>query len=84
MNYEISLILVNFDETRKICPVEDFQYLPSKSNPADLATRTGGKLEEIGIDSDWQSPKFLKEPRENWPFSSKNSETDHEQKQKFS
>ena len=65
----ISEIRDNFDETRKICPVEDFQYLPSKSNPADLATRTGGKLEEIGIDSDWQSPKFLKLPRENWPFS---------------
>ena len=59
----------NFDYIKKVCPVKDFQYIPGKMNPADIATREDGKLAEIGIDSEWQSPSFLKKSRETWPLS---------------
>ena len=57
----------NFDDIRKICEVEDFQYIPGKMNPIDIVTREDGKLDEIGINSEWQSPSFLKKSRESWP-----------------
>ena len=65
----LSEIKDNFEEARKICPVDDFYYVPGKTNPADLATREDGKLDEIGIESEWQSPSFLKEPCDLWPLS---------------
>ena len=65
----LSEIKDNFEEARKICPVDDFYYVPGKTNPADLATREDGKLDEIGIGSEWQSPSFLKEPCDLWPLS---------------
>ena len=57
----------NFDDIRKICEVEDFQYIPGKMNPVDIVTREDGKLDEIGINSEWQSPSFLKKSCESWP-----------------
>ena len=48
--------------------MEDFHYIPGKINPADIATREDGMLEDIGIESEWQSPTFLRKPREDWPL----------------
>ena len=56
------------EETKSFCQVEDFHFIPGKKNPADIATREDGKLKDIGIGSEWQSPSFLKEKRENWPI----------------
>ena len=64
----ISEIRDNFDDLRKICPVEEFYFVPGKMNPADMATRENGKLEDVGVGSEWQSPEFLKKPRELWPL----------------
>ena len=64
----VSEIKENFDDLKKICPVEDLYYIPGSMNPADIATREDGKLVDIGIDSEWQSPSFLKESRECWPL----------------
>ena len=55
---------------RKVCEVEDLHYVASKDNPADLATRGGIKLEDIGPGSFWQKgPLFLCSRRDMWPVS---------------
>ena len=66
----ISEIRNNLEEIKSLCSVEEFQYISGKKNPADLATREDGKLERIGVNSEWQSPSFLKQDRENWPTES--------------
>ena len=63
----VSEIKQNLEDLRKICQVEDFQHISGSLNPADLITREDGKLEEIGIGSEWQTPTFLKKPRDLWP-----------------
>ena len=65
----ISEIRDNLDQIKSVCSVEDFHFIPGKQNPADLATRTDGKLKDIGMGSVWQSPGFLSEERKNWPIS---------------
>ena len=62
----ISEIRSNLDEIKSLYSVEEFQYISGKLNPADLATCENGKLERIGVNSEWQSPSFLKQDRENW------------------
>ena len=64
IKYNLSQIKENFSVS-----VEDFHFIPGKLNPVDLATRDDGKLEDIGIDSEWQSPRFLKLNRSDWPLS---------------
>ena len=58
----------NMEDISEICKVEKFRYIPSKMNPADLATRTNGKLADIDINSEWQSPSFLKQDISSWPM----------------
>ena len=49
---------------------EELQHIAGPLNPADLATRPGCSAEDLGIDSLWQNgPKFLRQPREEWPVS---------------
>ena len=64
----ISEIKENMGEVKKICPVEDFHFIPGVLNPADIATRDTGKLEDIRMGSEWQSPSFLRKARESWPL----------------
>ena len=64
----VSEVKQNLAEVERICPVESFYHISGKLNPADLATRDDGKLIEIGPESEWQSPTFLKLPREDWPL----------------
>ena len=52
-----------------ILEVKNFQFIPGKFNPVDLATGKEGKLEEIGMKSEGQSKKFLKLKRLKWPLS---------------
>ena len=66
----MSEILDNLDETRKYCEVEDFHYVDTSLNPADLATRGTAKLADIGVGSFWQKgPEFLCCARDLWPIS---------------
>ena len=66
----VSEILENLADMRKVCEVEDLHYVASKDNPADLATRGGIKLEDIGPGSFWQKgPLFLCSRRDMWPVS---------------
>ena len=64
----LSEIKNNMEDISEICKVEKFRYIPSKMNPADLATRTNGKLADIDINSEWQSPSFLKQDISSWPM----------------
>ena len=58
----------NLTAMKKICPVDDLHYVASSENPADLATRNGIKLSEIGPQSFWQcGPSFLRFRRDLWP-----------------
>ena len=48
--------------------VEDLHYVASEDNPADLATRGGVKLKDLGPGSFWQKgPSFLCSRRDLWP-----------------
>lgn len=46
---------------------EDWKYINTKSNPADLISR--GVLPEVLINSDlwWHGPEFLRQPEDKWP-----------------
>ena len=45
-----------------------FKHVPSEDNPADLATR-GKSPRELSLSIWWSGPKWLKEPKEQWPNS---------------
>ena len=46
------------------------QYIPSKENIADIATRSETSLSMLGPESSWQSgPHWLSLPRIQWPAS---------------
>ena len=48
------------DDIKKICPFEELSYIP--------AMREDRKLVDIGSNSRLESPSFLNESRECWPF----------------
>ena len=53
---------------RDVKIVEGFTHVKSKLNPADIGTRSGIKLSELGEGSIWQDgPGFLLLPRKDWP-----------------
>ena len=52
--------------------VENFCHVEGKLNPADVGTRPGVKLSDLGPGSMWQGgPGFLKLPRSQWPLKEK-------------
>ena len=56
----VSEFIENVALMKKTCGVDDLHYVASVSNPADLATRGGVKLSDIGPSSFWQlGPTFL-------------------------
>ena len=58
----------NVSEMRKICAVEEVYHVPGKLNVADLGTRSGVKVDQLGSDTVWQKgPSFLSLRRELWP-----------------
>ena len=66
----VSEIRENLNLTRKLCAVEDIQYVESKLNPSDISTRATSKLKDLGPNSFHQNgPSFLCFPREKWPVS---------------
>ena len=66
----VSETLENLADMRKVCDVEDFHYVASENNPADLATRGGVKLEDIGEGSFClKGPSFVCLRRNLWPVS---------------
>ena len=66
----VSEILENMSEMRKYCEVEEIQHVGGELNPADLATRGGAKVTDLGPGSFWQQgPFFLSLRRELWPVS---------------
>ena len=66
----VSELTENIALMRKVCEVDDIHYVASADNPADLATRGGVKLKDIGPDSFWQKgPTFLCSRRDLLPVS---------------
>ena len=50
--------------------MDKFYHIPGKINIADIATRTGVKLEDIGPDSEWQKGSgYVYTPCDGWPVS---------------
>ena len=50
--------------------VDKVQYLPGPQNPADWPSRGNKEFHELDLNSEWQQgPAFLRQKRENWPFS---------------
>ena len=66
----VSEFVENVALMKKTCGVDDLHYVASAGNPADLATRGGVKLGDIGPSSFWQlGPTFLPWWRDLWPAS---------------
>ena len=66
----VAELIENTAVMRKLCQVDDLHYVASEINPADLATRGGIKLKDIGPNSFWQKgPTFLCCRRDLWPIS---------------
>ena len=58
----------NVEEMKKICEVEEVFHVSGDLNIADLGTRPGVNINQIGPDSLWQcGPEFLSLEREMWP-----------------
>ena len=52
--------------------VEKFTHVAGKLNPADLGTRPGVRVDELGPGKLWQEgPAYLRQPREGWPITDK-------------
>ena len=65
----VSEIVENMALMSKYCEVEKFHHVATNLNPADLATRSGVKVEDIGVGSFWQQgPSFLASRRDLWPI----------------
>ena len=64
----MSEIKNNLQELGLICPTEEVYHVAGEANVADMATKPGVKLSEIGPKSLWQSGHlFLLFPRDRWP-----------------
>ena len=62
--------MTEMEEVEGITLVDKFYHIPGKINIADIATRTGVKLEDIGPDSEWQKGSgYVYTPRDGWPVS---------------
>ena len=56
--------------------VEPVRKVKGESNPADIATRSGTKPEDLQPQSTWQKgPEWLREPRNLWPIDNDEDET---------
>ena len=52
--------------------IKSFSHIEGKLNPADMGTRPGIRLSNLGPGSKWQAgPEFLKLPRNRWPLKAK-------------
>ena len=61
-------IIENMTDMKKVCNVEELHYVASADNPADIGTRDGVKLCDLGPESVWQrGPSFLCLRRDLWP-----------------
>ena len=70
MHSRLSDIHHTLDYIRKQAKVMPIQYIPSKENIADIATRSETSLSMLGPESLWQTgPNWLSLPRQQWPAS---------------
>ena len=62
-------------EGRELCPgMEEVCWVEGNLNPADVGTRPGSKMSQIGEGSIWQEgPAFHQLPRSQWPLDTKAS-----------
>merc|ERR1712089_3068 len=68
MHSRISDIHHTIEVIGKQAKVFPIQYIPSKENIADIATRSETLVSTIGPNSIWQiGPTWLSQPRKNWP-----------------
>merc|ERR1712089_52606 len=68
MHSRISDIHQNIEILGKQAKVSPLQYISSKENIADIATRSETLVSTIGPESIWQiGPKWLAQPRSEWP-----------------
>ena len=52
--------------------IKSFSHIEGKLNPADVGTRSGTRLSDLGPGSKWQAgPEFFKLPRNRWPLKNK-------------
>ena len=59
LRQEMTSLRAELDATR---------FIPGRLNPADVGTRAGVKMNQLGPGSVWQhGPSFLKLPRAQWP-----------------
>lgn len=59
-------------------PNAQWRYVPSSSNPSDLGTRGLAPSGLLHNDLWWHGPKFIAEPKENWPVESQTESTELE------
>merc|ERR1711867_142527 len=66
----VAEIVSNLAELEQLVDVmEPTQKVDGEANPADVCTRPGVTMEQIGAGSVWiNGPEFLKWPRELWPL----------------
>merc|ERR1712243_93591 len=68
MHSRISDIHHTLEVIGKQAKVHAIQYIPSKENIADIATRSETLVSSIGKDSTWQlGPHWLSQPKKDWP-----------------
>ena len=68
MHSRISDIHHTIEVIEKQAKVFPIQYIPSKENIADIATRSETLVSTIGPNSIWQiGPAWLSQPRKDWP-----------------
>merc|ERR1712121_294381 len=68
MHSRISDIHHTIEVKEKQAKVFPIQYIPSKENITDIATRSETLVSTIGPNSIWQlGPNWLSQPRKNWP-----------------
>merc|ERR1712240_90620 len=68
MHSRISDIHHTLEVIGKQAKVHPIQYIPSKENIADIATRSETLVSSIGKNSNWQlGPYWLSQPKKSWP-----------------
>ena len=73
----VSEVRENMSYFRKLCPMEEIQYVESALNPSDISTRATATISQLGPGSLHQTgPEFFRLPREEWPVSQSYSAAD--------
>ena len=63
-------------EIRRLAPPELWKYVPTKQNPADIASRGTTATQLVENKLWWNGPEFLIKSNEHWPSQPSNSQED--------